>query len=633
MPSVFCYTKPGKGVRSDPHYPGHEGLLCDWEQAVHLAWSRDGKDYRPLRNNTGILFARASYEEDPESGVDKTLADPRLFRDRNGKFGLCAIRRNRNLPDSGHPGSILVYSSEDLVRYRETAFLHVSDGEVREPAIHWEPSRESYRVQWRQGDLRMEGWTEDLREIREIREDRDPPEQRKTPVPEGCDPDGILPGNCLEVTEEELCRLRKYLDEIRHVETELPEVRLPVGSSVGSEALPKARCVYSDGSVHEKKVLWDGDALKRVRIDRPGIWRIPGKIRPYPARFPIPLNYGAFSPEEINDPNMFRGMSDPCVTFYRGKYYLSSTGNQRIVLRCADRPEDVFSAEPIVIFQVPLAPDEAFCGTWAAELHEIGGSLYLLTTICPYGEWTSVQAVMLRCTGDPLDPACWEAPKWCVTAEGGLISRNGISLDMTYFEDGGSSYVMWSNRIIEDEGDRQVIRPAEIDIATVSPEKPWVLTSDPVCISRPDYGWDRYETEVDEGPYLLRSGDRLLVTISCSSTGYSDLYNVGLLSARSGTDLLDPASWDKWPYPLLTSESVPGEFGPGHNNFVRDHETGDTLMVYHAVPHGEGPLAWSRQPALRRVHMAASGLPYLEMTPERDVAPNLADVVLTLRVE
>ena len=106
MPTIFCYTKPGRGVRSDPHYPGHEGLLCDWEQAVHLAWSRDGKDYRPLRNNTGILFARTSYEEDPESGVGKTLADPWLFRDRNGKFGLCVIRRNRNLPDSGHPGSM-----------------------------------------------------------------------------------------------------------------------------------------------------------------------------------------------------------------------------------------------------------------------------------------------------------------------------------------------------------------------------------------------------------------------------------------------------------------------------------------------------------------------------------------------
>ena len=160
-----------------------------------------------------------------------------------------------------------------------------------------------------------------------------------------------------------------------------------------------------------------------------------------------------------------------------------------------------------------------------------------------------------------------------------------------------------------------------------------MLTSAPVCISRPDYGWDRFETEVDEAPYLLRDGDRLLVTISCSSTGYSDLYNVGLLRARSGADLLDPASWDKWPFPLLTSESVPGEFGPGHNNFVRDRETGDILMSYHAVPHGEGPLTWSRQPALRRVHMAASGLPYLEMTPERDVAPDLADVVLTLRVE
>ena len=232
-----------------------------------------------------------------------------------------------------------------------------------------------------------------------------------------------------------------------------------------------------------------------------------------------------------------------------------------------------------------------------------------------------------------MDPSCWETPKYCVKSDGSLISGEGISLDMTYFEDGGRSYVMWSNRIIREKHGKQVIWPAEIQIATVSPETPWILTSEPVCVSVPDYGWDRYETEVDEGPYLLRRGDRLFITISCSSTGFSDLYNVGLLTAGAGTDLLNPASWEKWPYPLLTSESVLGEYGPGHNNFVTDHETGDTIMVYHAVSHGDREGDWLRQPAVRRVHFGASGLPYLEMTPERDVSPGLEEVILTISIE
>ena len=32
----------------------------------------------------------------------------------------------------------------------------------------------------------------------------------------------------------------------------------------------------------------------------------------------------------------FNGMSDPCVTEYHGKYYLSSSGTQHIQLRIAE---------------------------------------------------------------------------------------------------------------------------------------------------------------------------------------------------------------------------------------------------------------------------------------------------------
>ncbi|MBQ6528016.1 MAG: family 43 glycosylhydrolase, partial [Clostridia bacterium] len=120
---------------------------------------------------------------------------------------------------------------------------------------------------------------------------------------------------------------------------------------------------------------------------------------------------------------------------------------------------------------------------------------------------------------------------------------------------------------------------------------------------------------------------------SGSSTGMADLYDVGLLRAKTGTDLLDPNSWEEIGYPLLTKESVPGEYGPGHNNFVVDHESGDTVMVYHAVPHDENGKTLYRQPGLRRLHWAENGLPYLEMTQERDLAPGLEQVTVQVTVE
>ncbi|MBQ3705630.1 MAG: family 43 glycosylhydrolase [Clostridia bacterium] len=663
MAFLFCYTKPGIGTWPEDRYPGHTAYNCDWEQAMHLAFSEDGKHFIPLRNDTGILFPLASFDEGDPKGVTKTMADPWLFRSREGGFLVCAIRRNRNRRDSVLPGCIQLFSSEDGVRYREAGFLRVTpeDREVREPAACWDGERKAYRVTWREDGGYFMGYTEDfsslagrqpcenpLARIRETGERKGDgllllsPAGQEMILDQSGDKPGqqreIQPGNVLEVSDGELRRIRLYLDEIHHVGNDPLRLRLKAGEKPELSRLPKVTCRYSDGSVHEKAAIWDAEALAAADWRRPGTWRIPGKLIPRGYAFPISLNFGAYEASEINDPNMYRGMSDPCVTLYRGKYYLSSSGNQQITLRCADRIEDVFGAEPHVVYRVPVEEmGLRMCGTWAAELHEIGGALCMLTTICPDGDWTKVQAVVLRCSGDPLDQGAWEAPRYCVLPDGSLISRRGISLDMTYFEDAGRHFIMWSNRLIYEENGEQVIEPAEIDIAEIDPARPWQLVSGAVCVARPDYGWDRYETEVDEGPYLLRRGDDLWITISGSSTGMADLYDVGLLRAKTGADLLNPASWEKWPYPLLTKESAAGQLGPGHNNFVTDRETGDTVMVYHAVPPAEagekGDWRTTRQPAIRRLHWAASGLPYLEMTPERDLDPALREVTLELTFE
>ena len=636
MACIACYTKSGLGDYSSDHFPGLAGHNCDWELALHLAWSEDGTAFHSLRNNTGILFPHASYGEGAPQGVTKTIKDPWLCRAADGGFLALAIRLNGTAPDPSCVGAVQWFRSKDLVCYREEGFLQVSDREISKPTCMWYPGRKEYRLTWQQDTGWKEGWTEDFHQIREVRDTDDVPERFRhfsLLCEQSSGTASLQPGNILEISQDELQTLRLYLDEIHHVANRPITLRVFVGTDPADLTLPLAPCEYSDGSMHCKPVCWDEAALANVDFSTSGSYLIPGEISPkyYPA-FPIPLGYGDFSPAEVSDLNMKRGMSDPCVTWYCGYYYLTSTGNQHIILRRSKKLETVFLADPVIIATIPVKAGERGHGTWAAELHEIGGVLCLLTTICPNGDWTRVQSVILRCTGDPVNPHDWEAPRYCVDSEGRLISRRGISLDMTYFEDAGRHYVLWSNRLIYEENGKRVIEPAEIDIAEIDPARPWQLMSSPVCVTRPDYGWERMETEVDEGPYLLRRGNELFVTISCSSTGLGDLYNVGLLRARSGSDLLNPASWSKWPWPLLTKESVPGEFGPGHNNFVIDWETGDTVMVYHAIPHGKSPGDYLRQPALRRVHFAASGLPYLEMTPDRDLNPALRRVFLHLEI-
>lgn len=620
MPYLLCYTRLGAGTYPDHNYPGHEALLCDLEHALHLAISDDGVNFKPLRHNTGVLFPRCTFCEGDPKGTTKTLVEPWLTRGAKG-FILCAIRRNQNAPDPLSRGCMMLWRSVDLVRYEEIGFLRVGEGDIRRPCCQYAPEKGGYDLSWEENGQRYAGFTRDMQSVEDVH-----PCSAPYAAAHSFGIDCCVPGNVIEVTEAEAKRIRMYLDDIRHIGVEPIALTIRTGAA---KAMPNAVCLYSDGSTHTKPVAWD---LSGVDFDKPGVYQVPGVIRAKTWPFPMPLNFAPHTPSEINDPNMDEGMSDPCVTLYKGKYYLSSTGNHNIVLRCADTVEGVFTAEPVIIHRVSREGGYRMHGTWAAELHEIDGVLYLFTTVCPGGDWTQVKSVVLRCTGDPLDESAWEAPRWCVKPNGAYLTEGGISLDMTWLRDGGVDYVLWSDRKLRYGTDPLIAEPADVYIATIDPAAPWQLTSEPVCLLRPMFGWDRCETEVEEAPYLLRRGDDLFLTVSGSSTGMSDLYCVGLLRAKSGSDLLNPAVWDMLPYPILTKESAPGEYGPGHNNFLKDPDTGDDLMVYHAVPHDEQDRTLNRHPALRRVHWAASGLPYLEMTAERDLNPVLAQVMMTLTV-
>ena len=92
---------------------------------------------------------------------------------------------------------------------------------------------------------------------------------------------------------------------------------------------------------------------------------------------------------------------------------------------------------------------------------------------------------------------------------------------------------------------------------------------------------------------------------------------VGLLSIEGGKDLLKASSWTKSNYPILTSRSVPGEFGTGHNAYVED-ANGDIWNTYHARPGVDAP----RCSGIRQVHFDVDHQPVLDMT--EDMALNQA---------
>ena len=98
-------------------------------------------------------------------------------------------------------------------------------------------------------------------------------------------------------------------------------------------------------------------------------------------------------------------------------------------------------------------------------------------------------------------------------------------------------------------------------------------------LTTPEYGWERNVERVNEGPTILKHDGKIFLAFSAAGTGPE--YCIGLLTADEDADLMNPESWTKTAYPVLTSADVPGEYGPGHNSFTVD-ENGNAVFVYHA---------------------------------------------------
>ncbi len=564
--------------------------------SMHLAIEKDGK-ITPLKNGTGILFPKASFEERNYKGVTKTLRYPYIFKMKEG-YGVACVRRNEGKKDSRNKGCICLYTTSDLVNYDFFGFLKVADGEVERPHFAYENDR--YYLEFKCGRGLYFAYSDDLRSVYSLNR------IKKFRFDEGsCALKDAVVGGKIEITAEQERLLLNKFGVISHIANEEIVHIVERGYKM---TMPNVTCVYSDGSKHEKQVDWRFSS------------GFPTKAGEYTVYGEIKQNHYPF-------PYVERHMSDPCITVYKNKYYLTHSGSRSVKFRIADSLEGLRVAEEKDVYALPESNKKGD-NMWAPEMHIIKGIPYIFTTVGTK-KWYTVKCHVLRCKGDPAKMGDWEEPKLVVRPNGKPLNRRGISLDMTYFEDDGKHYVMWSNRVMRGSKGE----PADIYIATVNPDEPWKLTSEPYCVIRPIYGWDRLQTEVDEGPFLLRKGSDLFVTVSGSSTAVPELYCLGLLRAKSGKDLLNKDNWEWLPYPVLTKESVEGEKGPGHNCFIKEAGTGNDLMVYHAVPDTPEGKKHGRHMAVRRVHFKADGYPYFEMTEERDVNPELKKVKMKLIIK
>lgn len=414
--------------------------------------------------------------------------------------------------------------------------------------------------------------------------------------------EGICPGNQIEVPDKLGDYLIKKLMLPKCVEicAVLEDRKISSDILVPEEKLQsvKAKAIYSDGTEAIRKIDWEKKENGEVN----------GRV--HQEHFPFPFT---------------ENRADPCCMYWKGKYYFIATNdaddNHTLYMRCADTLEGIIDAEEKLILDSETYPGIGGL-LWAPEFHEIAGKMYIFHAATEGEFFREESRVMkLRDGGDPMCREDWSAPMLVVKKDGTPLcdAGNVISLDMTTFEYEGNIYAMWSQRqfLPVDQG-------AWLYLAQIDEKEPWKLVSDPICIVKPEYGWENNHTFVVEGPYALRYHDQLYITYSGAAVDAT--YAVGLLKPIMGSDILKPENWQRSNYPLLSSRSKEGEFGPGHNSYVTD-ENGLVWNFYHARPGVDGP----RSSAARRVHFDIDGELVLDLLEEYDLPEAMRQITVKIR--
>lgn len=417
------------------------------------------------------------------------------------------------------------------------------------------------------------------------------------------------PQTSLEISKDILQDAILYWTPIVNTGVEFPE-RIKANSKEELDAV-NAILLYSDGSKHEKKVCWNtGD----IRFDVSGVYQAEGTILCKEYKFPLTKGYG-----------------DPVLLNWDGKWYFIATNDNLndigLYVRESDTVQGLFSENVIEHLILPFDKKRGFEQTfWAPEFHMIGGELYILFAVS--GEMWGPQCHVMKFKkgGSIIDEKSWDNPVPIRRMDDTPLAPGAISLDMTYIKTERDSYMVWSYR-------KGIGTPLDtgsmLYIATIDDAEPWKLTSEPVLLTRPLYGWENVEGTINnEGPYaFIKEGKVYLTYSGGAANGYT--YALGLLTADTCADLLDIDSWNKSITPVLTFYSVDGEYGPGHNSFFLD-DNGDLMIAYH----GETDIKENlRCDGIRRVHFRKDGAPYFGMAVFEDVNEQFRRIQSTIIVE
>jgi GH43 family beta-xylosidase len=308
------------------------------------------------------------------------------------------------------------------------------------------------------------------------------------------------------------------------------------------------------------------------------------------------------------NPLLERG-PDPWAIYHDGSYYYMNTMSDRLTIWKTKDITDLKTAEKKTVW-LPTEPSNSH-DIWAPELHFINNKWYIYYAADDGNTDNHQLYVLENESSDPLNG------KFVMKGRISTDKDNNWAIDGSVFENNGKWYLVWSGwktRRVDTE--TQCIYIAQL-------KNPWTLSSERVMLSMPEYNWEKRYVNVDgstighviyvnEGPQPLESPDGRLIHIIYSASGcWTPYYCLGMLTASTDSDLLNPKSWKKANKPVFQQNPREGVYGTGHNCFFKSPDGTEDYILYHARdtlmdPFGKGDV---RSPRCQKFYWDKRGYP------------------------
>ena len=290
--------------------------------------------------------------------------------------------------------------------------------------------------------------------------------------------------------------------------------------------------------------------------------------------------------------------ADPWMVKHNNEYiYCWSAGNGIHISRSAKMTQ---KGQVKKIWQAPETGWNRSC-VWAPEIHFIQGRWYVYYAAGESGPpFIYQRAGVLRSKTDDVFSEYEDMGQLYTGDNPDDAASNVWAIDMTILEHKDKLYAIWSGWIKQETTDA-----TQQHLYICEMENPWTMKGKRVKLSSPVEVWETGgPLNLNEGPEILKNGDKVFVIYSCRESWLVQ-YRQGMLQLiNPDGNLLDSANWKNSGPVFEGNEQV---FGVGHCSFVKSPDNTEDWIVYHSKK--STTPGWDRDVRMQPFKWNADGTP------------------------